>query len=49
LNHRRRIGAAYRVAPTPCGRQTMQDILWIGLILGLLAATLGYAALCDNG
>jgi len=27
----------------------MQDILWIGLTLALLAATLGYAALCDNG
>jgi len=26
----------------------MQDILWIGLTLGLLAATLGYAALCDS-
>lgn len=32
----------------PCGRFHMQDILWIGLTLGLLAATLGYAALCDN-
>jgi len=26
----------------------MQDILWIGLILSLLAATLGYAAMCDH-
>ncbi|BBD00390.1 hypothetical protein YGS_C1P1645 [Sphingobium sp. YG1] len=26
----------------------MQDILWIGAILALLAASLGYAALCDN-
>jgi hypothetical protein len=27
---------------------SMQDILWIGAILALLAASLGYAALCDN-
>ncbi len=26
----------------------MQDILWIGLFLALLAASLGYAALCDH-
>ncbi|VWX53500.1 conserved hypothetical protein [Novosphingobium sp. 9U] len=26
----------------------MQDILWVGLILTLLAASLGYAALCDR-
>jgi len=26
----------------------MQDILWIGLILLLLTATLGYAALCEK-
>jgi len=26
----------------------MQDILWIGLILALLAASLGYARLCDD-
>jgi len=26
----------------------MQDILWIGLILGLVAASLGYARLCDD-
>jgi hypothetical protein len=45
---RRRIGAAPPAVPTPCGRLHMQDILWIGLTLGLLAATLGYAALCDN-
>lgn len=31
-----------------CGRQPMQDILWIGLILALLGASLGYVALCDN-
>jgi len=26
----------------------MQDFYWIALVLGLLAATLGYAALCDR-
>jgi len=26
----------------------MQDLLWIGIILGLLAASLGYARLCDD-
>ena len=26
----------------------MQDILWIGLLLGLLAVTLAYVRLCDN-
>jgi len=26
----------------------VQDLLWIGLILGLLAVTLGYARLCDE-
>jgi len=26
----------------------MQDIYWIALTLGLLAATLGYAALCER-
>jgi len=26
----------------------MQDIFWIGLILILLTASLGYAALCDR-
>lgn len=28
--------------------QIMQDILWIGIILALLAASLGYARLCDD-
>lgn len=41
-----------RLMPLParehCGSKPMQDILWIGLILTLLAASLGYAALCDN-
>jgi len=26
----------------------MQDFLWVGLFLALLAASLGYAALCDR-
>jgi len=26
----------------------MQDLLWIGLVLGLLAVSLGYVRLCDN-
>jgi len=26
----------------------MQDLIWIGLILALLAASLGYARLCDD-
>ena len=26
----------------------MQDIFWIGGLVGLLAATLAYARLCDN-
>jgi hypothetical protein len=26
---------------------TMQDLLWIGVTLGLLAATLAYVRLCD--
>jgi len=26
----------------------MQDILWIALVLGMLAATLAYVRLCDN-
>jgi len=26
----------------------MQDILWIGLTLALLAASLGYTALCNK-
>jgi hypothetical protein len=26
----------------------VQDLLWIGLVLGLLALTLGYARLCDE-
>jgi len=26
----------------------MQDILWVGLVLGLVALTLAYARLCDE-
>jgi len=26
----------------------MQDLIWIGTILALLAASLGYARLCDD-
>jgi len=26
----------------------MHDIVWIALLLGLLAVTLGYVRLCDN-
>ncbi|MDR6834897.1 hypothetical protein J2X44_001704 [Sphingopyxis sp. BE259] len=28
--------------------ETMSDILWLGLIALLFAATLGYARLCDG-
>jgi hypothetical protein len=31
-----------------CRSITMQDILWIGLFLTLLAASLGYVALCQR-
>jgi hypothetical protein len=30
------------------GARTMQDILWIAVMLGLVAATLAYVRLCDN-
>jgi len=26
----------------------MQDIIWVALMLGLVAATLAYVRLCDN-
>jgi len=26
----------------------VQDIIWIGIMLGLVAATLAYVRLCDN-
>jgi hypothetical protein len=31
-----------------CRSSNMQDILWVGLFLVLLIASLGYAALCDR-
>jgi hypothetical protein len=30
------------------GDAQVQDLFWIGLFLALLAATLGYARLCDE-
>jgi len=27
----------------------MQDLLWLAVMAGLLAATLAYVRLCDNG
>jgi hypothetical protein len=30
------------------GATPMQDLLWIGIILALLAASLGYVRLCDD-
>jgi hypothetical protein len=33
---------------TSCRSNRMQDLLWIGIILALLAASLGYARLCDD-
>lgn len=36
-------------APSSPSRDgTMQDIFWIGLTIGLTAATLAYARLCDH-
>jgi len=34
--------------PASCGSLVMQDLLWIAITLGLLAATLAYVQLCDN-
>lgn len=34
--------------PAPCWSKTMQDLIWVGIILALLAASLGYARLCDD-
>jgi hypothetical protein len=36
------------LAAAPAGASPMQDILWIGLFLTLLAASLGYVALCQR-
>jgi hypothetical protein len=32
----------------PTKETTMQDILWFGVMAGLLAATLAYVQLCDK-
>jgi hypothetical protein len=45
LRHRRRI--APPDAAGFCGSFIMQDLLWIGVTLGLLAASLAYVRLCD--
>jgi hypothetical protein len=40
-----------RAAPpwlASCRSNIMQDLIWIGIILALLAASLGYARLCDD-
>lgn len=37
-------GGAYRVG----GGLTMQDLIWILVMIGLVAATLAYADLCDH-
>jgi len=34
--------------PAPCWSKTMQDLIWVGIIFALLAASLGYARLCDD-
>jgi hypothetical protein len=28
--------------------ESMQDLIWLGVVAGLLAATLAYVRLCDN-
>lgn len=35
-------------APCMRGKRAMQDILWIGAVIGLLALTLAYARLCEK-
>ena len=36
-------------ASTPAdGEFSMQDLLWVAIMLGLLAATLAYVRLCDH-
>ncbi|PZQ22623.1 MAG: hypothetical protein DI569_07805 [Sphingopyxis macrogoltabida] len=39
-----------RRAPRPasCRSTIMQDLIWVGIILALVAASLGYARLCDD-
>ncbi|HEX7853061.1 MAG TPA: hypothetical protein VF503_05130 [Sphingobium sp.] len=34
--------------PKLAGVTVMQDLIWIGIVLGLLAASLAYIRLCDN-
>ena len=34
--------------PASCRSNIMQDLIWIGIILALFAASLGYARLCDD-
>lgn len=34
--------------PALCWSKTMQDLLWISILLGLVAASLGYVRLCDG-
>jgi hypothetical protein len=34
--------------PVSRGASSMQDIVWIAIMLGLLAATLAYVRLCDT-
>jgi hypothetical protein len=46
MGWRHKIVVAPPAASICAGDTHMQDFLWIGLILCLLAATLGYAALC---
>jgi hypothetical protein len=36
-----------RILDMQCG-DVMQDFIWIGIVLGMLAATLAYVRLCDN-
>jgi len=47
------IGGEQTTRAASCGRRhagvsSMQNLLWIGLVLGLLAVSLGYVRLCDN-
>jgi hypothetical protein len=46
MGWRHKIVVAPPAASICAGDTHMHDFLWIGLILFLLAATLGYAALC---
>ena len=40
--------APNHTSPGSMEMHQVQDLLWIGLVLGLLALTLGYARLCDE-